>query len=679
MATVAFVLPVCTVPALARQRPDAAVVAPYSAVLVLDGDAAMPGGGTLRTHRTMFVARDGAGRFLYTEPAPEPAAADPGPRTIICDPGKHTRITLDARTHHAVVVHMLLGLPAAEPPLNLPQLPPPAGYAMATSTGGALQDLGTKTIDGILAGGTLMVLHNIYQGGTEPGNFTRTTEEWRSVAGGILLEETVHDQRGMDAHVHVDNLRLAPPPESLFLVPDGYSVTDIGETRQLRDHLLAEARSSAGTLTGLAQAQAYLAIASAESLVIGLPDQFTLDPTPDQRHLAAMAAADAVAAFRAAASAQADGDGAAAPVSFSGQTKRDAIEENAIMIAGEESPRDQRAQLLREIIAGAGRTDPPRASIYSAILQYWYGNPPSGAPAAADLIRQCAQADGSFPYFGLVAALRSSARNPIAPGERNALVQMAYHSAASEATNAPAYGWAAMALGELHTLAPGLDPQLADTLAAMLNRPDALRLLHFQTEEQLFNLLQRVDPARAQQITASAGAPPPLTPPSHPAPVPPRGQPVVTPDDSGQMNDFLARAQSLTATQPQQAVQAARSAESLLLGDLASIASSSEPIWIGPAAQLVEEFQHLDMYDEAAALEGKVFAAMAADVSLIQLSPAGLPNLPGPGTTIQDELLDLTAALCRLDTGAAIASAEAMPDWFKPLALATIVQHAATM
>lgn len=679
-AAVAVAFAACSPAILAQHHREPAAVVPYSAVLIIDVDAAVPGGGTRHTISRTFVARDQKGRFLYTEAAPVQSTAGPEPRAIISDVTNQSRTTLDSARRHAVVEHVLLGVLSLEPPLNIPQPPPPASYERVTSTSGAPQDLGTKTIDGVLARGMLNVQHLSFQGGTDPGDFTRTTEEWRSVDGDIILEEIVHDQRGVDARVHVENLSLTPPPQSLFLVPPDYSVTEIGETTQLRDQLLAEARSSAGSLTGLAQAQAYLSIADAERLVISLPDQFRFIPTPDQRKLASMAASDSMAAFRAAANAFADGVGVPGWVALDGQTKRDGIEAGAIMIAGWESAPDQRARLLNEIVAGAERADPPRAGIYNAIIQYWYANPPLGAPSATELIRQCVEADGSFPYFGLVAVLQMSARKPIAPDESNALVQVAYQTAAKEPSNSPAYGSATMALGEIHALEPGLDQQLAETLVAMLNRPDALRSLHFQTEAQLFDLLRSLDPARAQQIAGYASAPPPLLQPSpNQVPVPPRGQVIETPEDLGDLNDLLTRAESLTVKDPQEAAQAARSAESLLLGNLSSITGATEPVWIGPAAQLAQEFQRLDMYDESAALEAKTFAGIAADAKLIQLTPAGLPNLPGPGTSIEDELLDLTATLCQLDTGIAISGAAAMPGWFKPLVLGTIVQHAAMM
>ncbi|MGH9417058.1 MAG: hypothetical protein ACRD01_10565 [Terriglobales bacterium] len=49
----------------------------------------------------------------------------------------------------------------------------------------------------------------------------------------------------------------------------------------------------------------------------------------------------------------------------------------------------------------------------------------------------------------------------------------------------------------------------------------------------------------------------------------------------------------------------------------------------------------------------------------------------GPGNSIQDDPPDLTAELCRLDTTAATAGADAVPTWPKPLALARIVRRAA--
>lgn len=672
----AALLAACSFPALAQQHPEAAAIVPYSAVRVIETDVAVPGGGSRHASSRMFVARDSQGRLLYSEAAPGASTAGPGPRAVITNVANRSHTTLDSARHHAMVENSLLRPLAGEPPLEIPQPPPPAGYVSVTTRQDAPEDLGTRNIAGVRARGTLNTRHDVYVGGTEPGTYTRTTEEWRSVSGDILLEESVHDQRGVEVRVHVENLRLAPPPPSLFLVPSGDAVTEVGETAPLRDQWLAEARAAAAALTGLAQARAYLAIADAERLVRSLPDQMWLMATPDQRQLGAMAAADAMAAFLAAANAD---EAPPARLTLAGQTQRDELEAGAMMIAGWETAPAQRAQALNAMIAAAQGADPPRAGIYNAILQYWYADPPSGAPGAGDLIRQCVEADGSFPYFGLMAVLQPRARYPLPPDERDALVRLAYETAAKEGSNSHAYGAAAMALGDLHARAPGLDPQLADTLVAMLNRPDALRNLRFQTEAQLLDLLRSIAPDRAEQIATAARTPPPLPRQSSSAPEYPRGQAVISPDDAGQVNDLVTQMEAQTAVQPQAAAQAARAAAALLSADLDRIASDTDPVWIGPADRVAAGLQRLGLYDEAAALEAKTFAGIAADATLIQLNPDGLPNLPGSGTTIEDHLLELAAALCLLDTRMAASGAAAMPGWFKPLVLATIVQHAAMM
>jgi hypothetical protein len=88
------------------------------------------------------------------------------------------------------------------------------------------EDLGTKTISGLVAHGVLR--HKTVKPGEfgNEGPLVLTSEYWFSRELSIVVSETRNDPRHGDYTMQLENIDRTEPPASLFEVPAGYTIRD---------------------------------------------------------------------------------------------------------------------------------------------------------------------------------------------------------------------------------------------------------------------------------------------------------------------------------------------------------------------------------------------------------------------------------------------------------------------
>jgi hypothetical protein len=89
--------------------------------------------------------------------------------------------------------------------------------------------LGTKKIDGIEALGQKMTTTAISLNGGNTLPTVSTREHWISVEHGILLSDMVDDPDKGRTEIVLEDLSLKEPDPSLFVPPDGYTITQVPE------------------------------------------------------------------------------------------------------------------------------------------------------------------------------------------------------------------------------------------------------------------------------------------------------------------------------------------------------------------------------------------------------------------------------------------------------------------
>jgi len=216
--------------------------APYSATFTMVATEKLQDGTTLNHTVTRVVARDSLGRTReeITMPA---RGADKQPHTMITifDPVAKTVTMLRTEKKTAIVVPIFE--PRGQHGFGRRGTggPPPAGdNAQAAPEGAphrgprenknfATTDLGSKTIDGVVATGkrfTRTIPANT-MGNTAP--IVMTHEDWFSQDLKVELSRLdVNPFRGTDT-MTVSGLTKAEPAASLFKVPDGYTVESARE------------------------------------------------------------------------------------------------------------------------------------------------------------------------------------------------------------------------------------------------------------------------------------------------------------------------------------------------------------------------------------------------------------------------------------------------------------------
>lgn len=217
---------------------------PYSAEQVTEHVQTLADGThiTQANQRTLLY-RDSEGRTRtehIVTPLPGMAMSNPPPPFIeITDPVAGYHYILDQRNHTAgrfpwgPPSRAIRTLPAPVQSNNPPTSPAPSnGVSGGTAPNTrphpdmARDDLGTQTIEGVLAQGTRMTT-------TYPEGFlgndrpvTVVSETWRSPDTGLVVLSKYSDPRSGDSTTELKNLSLNEPDASLFQIPADYTVTD---------------------------------------------------------------------------------------------------------------------------------------------------------------------------------------------------------------------------------------------------------------------------------------------------------------------------------------------------------------------------------------------------------------------------------------------------------------------
>ena len=131
----------------------------------------------------------------------------------------------DMKLHRAVTLYKKYRLYSIFPDPNLKATTLPANYQQQVlanlpaegtkqeiQNGWTLTTLGKREIEGVMTVGTTMT--------NAEG---RVHEQWHSPALDINLDSTAHQPaQGTDGEIHIRQLRLVEPDESLFRIPAGY-------------------------------------------------------------------------------------------------------------------------------------------------------------------------------------------------------------------------------------------------------------------------------------------------------------------------------------------------------------------------------------------------------------------------------------------------------------------------
>lgn len=186
--------------------------APFSATVVIESEQDWPDGWS-ETYRTInIVARDSKGRTHNEsrQMMPESFHGSPALTSVeIFDPETHTRTVYEPATHIA------RRLP---PDVDKPETPNPDAR---------VEDLGTSTLNGVLANGTrrTTMLSKRESGFGRP--LPVIDEVWYSKDLQIDLLTRHDDPRFGVNTVGLSNLKREEPPASLFEVPAGYQILNV--------------------------------------------------------------------------------------------------------------------------------------------------------------------------------------------------------------------------------------------------------------------------------------------------------------------------------------------------------------------------------------------------------------------------------------------------------------------
>jgi len=221
--------------------------APYSAQAVTQHVQVLADGNHITQTTTNTVARDSKGRVYREESLPGlvNSNAEPPHLALIEDPVAGEHITLDSNSKTAMKMGAAQ-MKGAKEAASLNGVPPITGARtvfmtassglsmnMVTSISGkaddakaAVTDLGTQTIEGVVAKGT-KITHTIPAG--EMGNelpIVITTETWFSPDLKVLVMSKSNDPRMGETTYRLTNLSRSEPDPTLFQIPADYTVRD---------------------------------------------------------------------------------------------------------------------------------------------------------------------------------------------------------------------------------------------------------------------------------------------------------------------------------------------------------------------------------------------------------------------------------------------------------------------
>lgn len=197
--------------------------APFSATIVTSHTPGEGGGNGVANSSSGSIARDSQGRtrreMQLSGIGPLHAQGTPPHMIFINDPVTHTNYALNADKKTGQ--QFTLGGNGAPPPPGPGGRGPRGGNRNFNSEGqGSVssQSLGTKTINGVTANGTL-VTRNTPKG-------VVTVERWVSPDLQVAVSETRTDPRFGTTTYQLTNINRGEPDAALFSVPSDYTVTE---------------------------------------------------------------------------------------------------------------------------------------------------------------------------------------------------------------------------------------------------------------------------------------------------------------------------------------------------------------------------------------------------------------------------------------------------------------------
>ena len=214
--------------------------APFSALVTRESIQVLADGNRIDRKVTGTLARDAMGRTRreMSFPAIGPlAATGPVPRFVfIKDPVSGKNYILNERKKTALEMNMSFGKKFRALKFAHSRM---GGKAPEVST----ESLGTKTVDGVAAQGT-RTTRTIAAG--QIGNekpIVITTEKWYAPDLQTILSLTRTDPRFGTSTYQLTNINRADPPQSLFMVPQDYTIRPI---RAFKRHLARRGPPSGG-------------------------------------------------------------------------------------------------------------------------------------------------------------------------------------------------------------------------------------------------------------------------------------------------------------------------------------------------------------------------------------------------------------------------------------------------
>jgi hypothetical protein len=212
--------------------------APYTAIRKNTRVQKLANGTTISHENTVKEARDSSGR-TYRETRPEIAqgAAGAGPNLAfvnVHDPVNRTNITWNSNSKEATVMHLPEpGQVRRVEPLSAAENLAPMSMVRQEAIKPQIEDLGTKTINGVEAKGTrtTRVIPVGREGNDQP--FTITHESWFSPELKLMVMSINDDPRNGTSTMELTDIERAEPDPALFQIPEGYTVKE--RTLELRN------------------------------------------------------------------------------------------------------------------------------------------------------------------------------------------------------------------------------------------------------------------------------------------------------------------------------------------------------------------------------------------------------------------------------------------------------------
>jgi hypothetical protein len=197
---------------------------PYSAVRTTTFVQTLANGSTITRTTSTKEARDSAGR-IYRETQITSGAGAARTMYSVFDPVNRVTTAWRSNSKQAVVTH-LPNIDGQAQWREAQNEGPAAASSHRHGPAPAVQQLGTKTIEGIDATGTRSTV--TFPAGTFGNSqaITVTHERWVSTDLGITVLETDSDPRTGTRTMAVTNIQRSEPDAALFQLPQGYGVVE---------------------------------------------------------------------------------------------------------------------------------------------------------------------------------------------------------------------------------------------------------------------------------------------------------------------------------------------------------------------------------------------------------------------------------------------------------------------